>query len=147
MKLTKWDPLRDMDEMMSRYSPFFPTNLLRQFAPAGKEFNWSPAADITETDTEYLVKADLPGVDKKDVKITVENSQLHLSGERTTENKSKGENEIRVERFHGTFSRTFALPEDADTKGIRAESSNGSLTVHIPKTKGAKSTKIEVPIK
>lgn len=147
MKLTTWDPFRDLDEMVSRYSPFFRTGLLRQLDETSKEFNWSPAADISETDTEYLVKADLPGVEKKDVKITIENGQLRITGERKTEQKAKDENEIRIERFHGTFSRTFALPDNADADNIRAEQSNGSLTVHIPKTKVAKPAKIEVPIK
>lgn len=148
MKLTTWDPFRDLDEMVSRYSPFYRTGLLRQIKEGAKDFTWSPAADITETPTEYLVKADLPGVDKKDVHITVENGQLRITGERTTAKEAKDENEIRIERFHGTFSRTFALPDDADPAHIRADSSNGALTVHIPKkTKGAKPAKIEVPIK
>lgn len=148
MKLTTWDPLRDLDEMVSRYSPFFRSGLMRQLKEGSKEFTWSPAADITETPAEYLVKADLPGVDKKDVHITVENGQLRITGERTTSKEAKDENEIRIERFHGTFSRTFALPDDTDPTNIRADSSNGALTVHIPKkTKGTKATKIEVPIK
>jgi HSP20 family protein len=147
MKLTTWDPFRDLDEMVGRYSPSFRAGLLRQIKEGAKDFTWSPAADITETPTEYLVKADLPGVDKKDVHLTVENGQLRITGERTTAKEAKDENEIRIERFHGTFSRTFALPDDADATHIRADSSNGALTVHIPKSKGAKAVKIDVPIK
>lgn len=147
MKLTTWDPFRDLDEMVSRYSPFFRTGLMRQIGKGAKDFTWSPAADITETPTEYLVKADLPGVDKKNAHITVENGQLRITGERTMEKEAKDENEIRIERFHGTFSRTFALPDDADAANVRADSNNGALTVHIPKKKGTKPAKIEVPIK
>lgn len=146
MKLTTWDPFRDLDEMVSRYSPFFRTGLLGPAAEGERGIQWSPAADISETESEYLVKADLPGVDKKDVKITVENGQLRISGERKTESKARNENEIRVERFHGTFARTFTLPEDADAEGIRADASNGSLTVHIPRKPGKKSSRIEVPV-
>lgn len=147
MKLTTWDPLRDFDELINRFSPFYRMGLLRQAGASGKDVEWSPAADITETDTEYLVKADLPGVDKKDVHITLENGQLRISGERKVEKEAKGENEIRIERFHGTFARTFSLPEDADTAGIKADSSNGSLTIRIPRKKSAKPARIEVPIK
>jgi len=147
MKLTTWDPLRNLDEIMNRYSPFFRSGLLREYGDTAKGFDWSPAADITETKTEYLVKADLPGVDKKNVHVTVENGQLRITGERTTAKEDKDENEIRIERFHGSFSRTFSLPDDADATGVRAESSNGSLTVHIPKKKGSKPASVEVPIK
>lgn len=147
MKLTTWDPLRNLDEMMNHYSPFFRNGLLRKSNDSGRGFDWSPAADISETKTEYLVKADLPGVDKKNVHVTVENGQLRITGERTMAVDDKEENEIRIERFHGSFSRTFSLPDDADATGVRADSSNGSLTVHIPKKKGAKTATIEVPIK
>lgn len=146
MKLTTWDPLRDLDEMMTRYSPFFRRGLLRQSDDPAKGFDWSPAADITETTSEYLVKADLPGVDKKDIHVTVDNGQLRITGERKTSREDKDESHIRVERFHGSFSRTFSLPDDADPSGIRADSGNGSLTIHIPKKKGKKSESIEVPI-
>lgn len=73
--------------------------------------------------------------------------QLRITGGRATEQKAKGENEIRIERFHGPFSRTFALPDNADAANIRAGQSNGSLTVHIPKTRAAKPAKIDGPIR
>ena len=146
MKLTRWDPFRDFDDLF-RYSPFYRAGLLRRAGETDKEFEWSPAADISETETEYMVKADLPGVDKKDVKITLENGQLRISGERKVEKEAKDENQVRVERFHGTFARTFGLPDDADTAGIKADSSNGSLTIRIPRKKSAKPARIEVPIK
>lgn len=147
MKLATWDPFRDFDELFTRYSPFYRAGLLRRAGETDKEFEWSPAADISESETEYVVKADLPGVDKKDVKITLENGQLRISGERKVEKEAKDENQVRVERFYGTFARTFGLPDDADTAGIRADSSNGSLTIRIPRKKAAKPARIEVPIK
>jgi HSP20 family protein len=147
MKLTTWDPFRDFDDLFTRYSPFYRAGLLRWTGETDKDFEWSPAADISETETEYVVKADLPGVDKKDVHITLENGQLRISGERKMEKEAKDENQIRVERFHGTFARTFGLPDDADTAGIRADSSNGALTIRIPRKKAAKPARIEVPIK
>ena len=147
MKLTTWDPFRDFDELLNRYSPFYRAGLLRKAGESDKDFEWSPAADISETDTEYVVKADLPGVDKKDVHITLENGQLRIAGERKMEKEAKGESQVRIERFHGTFARTFSLPDDADTVGIKADSSNGSLTVRIPRKKGARPARVEVPIK
>ncbi|RDJ93656.1 hypothetical protein B4Q13_20465, partial [Lacticaseibacillus rhamnosus] len=75
---------------------------------------WRPAADITETEKEYLIKAELPEVRKEDVKIELNEGVLTISGERKKEKEEKGANEIRVESFYGTFSRSFALPEDAN---------------------------------
>jgi HSP20 family protein len=147
MRLTTWDPFRDFDELLTRYSPFYRAGLLRKAGETDKEFEWSPAADISETENEYVVKADLPGVDKKDVHITIENGQLRLSGERKIEKEAKGENQIRIERFHGTFARTFGLPDDADMAGIKADSSNGSLTIRIPRKKGTKPERIEIQVK
>lgn len=104
----------------------------------GDEAKWRPVADISETDTEYLIKAELPEVQKEDVKVTFEQGMLTLSGERRQEKKREAENEIRIESFYGTFSRSFALPDNVDAKGIRAESKDGVLKVRIPKTTPSK---------
>lgn len=146
MKLTAWDPFRDLDDLFARYSPFYRAGVMRPAGGADKEIEWSPAADINETETEYVVKADLPGVDKKDVQITLENGQLRIFGERKIEKQESGENQVRVERFHGAFARTFSLPDDADTAGVKASSTNGCLTIRIPRKKAARPARIEVPV-
>jgi HSP20 family protein len=113
---------------------------------AAKAVEWSPAADITETETEYLVKAELPGVKREDVKVTQEDGVLTIEGERKYEKEEKGEKAHRVERFYGTFSRSFSLPDDADAKAIRAETKDGVLNVHIPKVKGEKTKPVQIKV-
>ncbi|MET0659294.1 MAG: Hsp20/alpha crystallin family protein [Steroidobacteraceae bacterium] len=140
MNITRWEPFREMEDMLRRFSPF--VGSLR----GASEGSWTPTADITETEQEYLVKAQLPDVKKEDIHVSVENGVLTLSGERRQEKETKGENDIRIESFYGTFSRSFGLPENCDGQGIRAESKDGVLRVHIPKNTApkAKPTTIEV---
>jgi HSP20 family protein len=95
--------------------------------------DWAPAADVSETEGEYLIKADLPEVRKEDVSITVQDGVLTLSGERRQEKREDSEKLHRVERAFGSFARRFALPENADEQGIRAESRDGVILIHIPK--------------
>ena len=144
MNITRWEPFREIEDMFRQYSPFF-TRALRRNGEDG--VGWTPAADITETDKEYLIKAELPEVKKEDVKVTLDNGALTISGERRQEKEQKEENEIRVERFYGTFSRTFALPDNIDPKGIRAETKDGVLRVHIPKTEMSTSKPVTIEVK
>ena len=90
---------------------------------------------MSETEAEYLIKADLPAVRKEDVSITVQDGVLTLSGERRREQHADGEKMHRVERVYGSFVRRFALPENADEQGIRAESRDGVILIHVPKVK------------
>lgn len=138
MNLTRWEPFREVEDMFRQYSPFFARALRRV---EGEDANWRPLADITETDKEYLIKAELPEVKKEDIKVTLENGTLTISGERRHEKEHKDANEIRVESFYGTFSRSFSLPENIDDKGILAETKEGVLRVHIPKTEATKAQK------
>lgn len=145
MNITRWEPFREIEDMFRQYSPFFARPLARR--EAGDVMEWTPVADISETDKEFLIKAELPEVKKEDVKVTLQDGAITISGERKHEKKQKGENEIRVESFYGTFSRTFALPDNIDAKGIRAESKDGVLRVHVPKLEGAKSTAKQIEVK
>ncbi len=88
---------------------------------------------MSETDGEYLIKAELPEVRKEDVSITVQDGVLTLAGERKQEKREEQEKMHRIERFYGSFARRFALPENADEQGIRAESRDGVIVIHIPK--------------
>lgn len=135
MNITRWEPFREVEDMFRHYSPFF-SRALRPFN--GEESTWRPVANISETATEYVIKAELPEVKKEDIKVTFEQGMLTISGERRQEKQQKEENEIRVESFYGSFSRSFSLPENIDSKAIRAESKDGVLRVSIPKTAPSK---------
>jgi HSP20 family protein len=94
---------------------------------------WSPATDISETDKEYLIRAALPAVSKEDVRVTIEGGMLTISGERKQRDEEKKEKFHRVESFYGSFSRSFTLPENADSSKIQAQYKDGMVTVHVPK--------------
>jgi HSP20 family protein len=107
---------------------------------------WSPLVDITEDEKEYLIKAELPDMKKEDVRLTVENEVLAISGERTFEKEEKGKKYHRIERAYGSFMRTFSLPEDADGSKVSADFKDGMLQVHLPKSQKAKPKSIEIKV-
>jgi HSP20 family protein len=135
MRVIKWEPFRDVDDVFDR----FLAETMRRWPQAATDArtatHWAPAADVSETEAEYLIKADLPAVRKEDVSVTVQDGVLTLSGERRQEQHADGEKMHRVERAYGSFVRRFALPENADEQGIRAESRDGVILIHIPKVK------------
>src|ERR1700685_2607789 len=119
------------------------------FERTGEESNltaWAPAVDINETEHELIVKADLPGVDSKDLDIRVENNVLSVRGERKFENKVNEENYLRVERAYGSFCRSFSLANTVNPEGIKADYQNGVLTLSIPKREEAKPKQIKVTV-
>ena len=144
MNIIRWEPIRDMEDMFRQYSPFFARALRRD---GGEGAAWSPVADITETDKEYVIKAELPEVKKEDVKITLDNGVITIAGERRMEKEAEEANEIRVESFYGSFSRSFALPDNIDAKAIQAEAKDGVLKVRIPKTKAEAPRKVAIEVK
>jgi HSP20 family protein len=104
----------------------------------GAKFGWRPTADISETPQEYLIRAELPAVKKEDVQVTIDSNVITIQGERKHERVDDNERAHRIESFHGTFSRSFVLPNDVNTDAIRCESKDGVLTVHVPKAQTQK---------
>jgi HSP20 family protein len=107
---------------------------------------WAPVVDITEDSNEYLIKAELPEIKREDVKVTVENGMLTLSGERKLEKEETGRKYHRVERAYGSFLRRFHLPEDTDPGKVAADFKEGVLQIHLPKQEAVKPREIEVKI-
>lgn len=140
MSLIRWEPLREIDEFFREYSPF----LTRTRRELNKEC--TPTANISETDKEFLIKAELPEVKKEDVKITLNDNVLTISGERKREKEDKDVNEIRIESFYGTFSRSFVLLNNVDAQAIRAETKDGILRVHVPKAGVSKPKPIAIDV-
>ena len=143
MQLMQWNPFREMDDLLARFRTGFPVT---SEAGAKAVAEWAPFVDITESDKEYLVKADLPGVKKDDVKLTMQNGVLTISGERKFEKEEKDEKYHRIERAFGSFTRSFSLPEDVLQDKIVADAKEGVIRVHLPKTdiKKVKATQIKV---
>jgi len=147
MKLAKWDPFRDVEEMFDRYSRSmdWPFRGGRELAPKGVD--WAPRVDISETDDKFCIKAEIPGIKREDVKINIEDHVLTIHGENKQEKEETGEKFHRVERFYGSFRRSFTLPENVDEGKVDAAFKDGLLTLMIPKTEVAKPKAIEVKVK
>lgn len=139
MDLINWKPLSEIDTMFGRLG--FPKRLLDS-----SDLDWQPTADICETDEEYLIKADLPEVDRKDIRLTVDNGIITITGERRRNLEEKGERTLRKENFYGSFSRSFSLPSDVDADGIKASKEDGVLTVRLPRSQPRKARSIDITV-
>jgi len=142
---TRWDPVREMEDLMRGMQRVFsslPTRTDESMTLA----DWSPSVDITEDETEYLVKAELPQVKKEDIKISVEDGVLSISGERKVEKEDSKLKFHRIERSYGRFERTFSLPDETDQDKVTSEYKNGVLTIHLPKCPAAKSASHMIPV-
>jgi len=144
-----WDPFKEMKELQDRLSSLF--NLAPLRTGDGKEetitvSEWAPLVDILEDDKEYNVRVELPGVKKDQVKVSVENGVLSISGERKYEKEENNRKYHRIERAYGNFQRSFAIPDDADPAKVAAEFKDGILTVRLAKDEKAKPKAIEVKV-
>jgi len=148
-KLITWNPLREM-EAQNGLNPFFlgefPNRMGSGEIHSLTVADWSPEVDISEDDHGYLLKADLPEMKKDDVRVTVEDGILCVSGERKIEKEDQKRKFHRTERSFGNFRRSFTLPEDADSKKVTADFRDGVLKVHLPTTPIARSKAIEVKV-
>jgi len=145
-----WNPFKEMEELQNRLSSLMGLSPHRLREQNENDFLtdsvWSPLVDIVEEDKEYIVKAELPEIRKEDLKVTVENGMLTIAGERKFEKEEKKRKYHRVERSYGSFTRSFALPSDADGSKIEAEFKDGVLQVHIAKNAQAQPKAIEVKV-
>lgn len=144
MRLVSWSPFQEFENVFNRYNGLVGRNL-----PRGDErtiAEWRPVANISETDSEYLIKAELPEVKKDDVEVTVHEGVITIKGERREETTEDSEKQHRVESVYGSFARSFALPADVDESGIRAASKDGILRVHLPKAEVKKPTPVAIDV-
>ena len=145
MAVIRWDPFRDMNVLQDRMN--------RLFEDAGRGWRgsepsattaWSPAVDIFETEGEIVVKAELPGMERKDITLNLEKNVLTLKGERRFDKETKEENYHRVERAYGGFSRSFSIPATVDDEKIRADYKDGVLKIILPKKEQLKPKQIQI---
>jgi HSP20 family protein len=147
MSVIRYEPLGMLRRFHDEVSRLFDED---QYGVAGGDqssaatSHWAPAVDIKEEQDRYLLRADVPGVDSKDIEITMENGVLTIKGERSLEDKEEREGYKRVERVYGTFFRRFTLPDTADAEKVSASSKNGVLEVTIPKQEKVQPRKIKV---
>src|SRR5215210_7055091 len=142
--ISRWNPavLTARDPLFRALDSFFNQDLLPSEEVSNR--TWMPPVDIQETPESYRLTAELPGLTKDDINITLENNVLRLTGERKFEKDVNKESYHRVERTYGTFSRAFALPQQVQAEGVQAGFENGVLTIMVPKAEQAKPRKIEI---
>ena len=140
MAIVKWDPFRELNVLDERMGNF----LGRHWDGPLSTTAWNPSVDIFENDNEVIIKAELPGMNSKDIEVKLENNVLMLKGERRFEKETKEENYHRIEREYGAFSRSFALPAAVNSDKVTAEYKDGILKVTLPKKEEIKSKPIKV---
>lgn len=126
MSLIQWNPFREMEAFTKRFNELFAM-------PMGTTFEWKPTVDIHETPEHYMVNAELPGVRKEDVNLSLEGGVLTLTGERKSETETKDLKAHRIERSYGRFERSFALPETVDPDRVLADFKDGVLAIKLAK--------------
>lgn len=149
MALIRWEPAREIQSVQSEINRLFNT-LFESPAPvAGNGVGsrrWIPAMDLVENEHDFVLRADLPGLSEKDVKIELQDDVLTISGERTAEHEDRKEGYYRLERSHGSFARSLTLPEGVDPTQIMASVDRGVLEVHVPKPEARKPQKVEISV-
>lgn len=148
MKLTRYEPWNVLNNMRDEMNRLFNDRLPSEWAGEDQSnvltSMWAPAVDIKEEKDRFVIRADVPGVDPKDIDVTMEAGVLTIRGERKAEHKEEGEGYYRQERVRGTFYRRFALPDTAEAEGITARGDKGVLEIAIPKKAKAQPKRIEV---
>ncbi|HEX8920362.1 MAG TPA: Hsp20/alpha crystallin family protein [Pyrinomonadaceae bacterium] len=144
-----WDPIRDLSSLQDHMNRLFQEATERRARGANEEAeqeieraDWIPLADVYQTEAEYVVEVDLPGIDRSALEISLDDDRLSIRGERVIEN----EGQHRLERPHGQFLRKFAVPATVDQKAIVAEYKDGVLRVRLPKRKEQKSRRVEIKV-
>lgn len=146
MNLIRWNPWTEVNTLQNRINnifneSFYPTEWKDDELGVG---GWKPVVDIYDDDQKLVIKAELPGVDKKDIEIDLKDRVLTLKGERTYENEAKEDSYYRKERFYGKFHRAFTLPADYDSEKVKADFKDGVLKIDIPKPEEKKPKKITI---
>jgi len=146
MAIVRYDPWRTISQLQNEMNRLFENQL------GGDETtengmvaaDWRPAVDVQEDANQYVITADVPGVDPKDIEVSLDNGVLTIRGERRQESEAEKANFKRVERVRGTFFRRFTLPDTADAEKVKAKSNHGVLEITIPKQEQGQPRKIEV---
>ena len=145
MSIVRYDPFRDLRTLQEEVNRLFTGNVARAFDDEGiARGSWSPNVDIYENKDQIVLEAELPGMNRDDFDVSVENNIITLRGERHFEKKEDSDNYHRVERAYGSFTRSFTLPNTVSAEGASADYSNGVLRVTVPKREETKARRIEI---
>ena len=148
MAMIRWEPARELQAIQQEMNRLFGSAFDAQggLGNGGGGSRWIPPMDLVEDDEHFVVRADLPGVEEKDVSVELEDNVLTISGERKSDTEQRKEGYYRIERAYGAFSRSLTLPEGIDAEGIKASFANGVLEVRIPKPEERKPRKVAINV-
>jgi HSP20 family protein len=146
MELVTWTPFEGFNKVQSRINGLFDENFGRSWPNAAASRAWYPAVDILESKDAYVLRAELPGMNKEDFNLELKEGTLTLTGERKFTKPAEGVQYRAVERVNGKFVRSFTLPETVKHDGIQATYKDGILEVHIPKAEAAKPRQIQISV-
>jgi HSP20 family protein len=146
MELVTWTPFESLNKVQSRINDLFDESFGHSWSKAEVGRAWYPAVDILESKEAYLLRAELPGMNKEDFNLEVKEGTLTLTGERKATKPAEGVEYRSVERVNGKFVRSFTLPETVKHDGIQATYKDGILEVHIPKAEEAKPRQIQISV-
>jgi HSP20 family protein len=144
MSLVRYQPWNSVEQLRREMTRMLDNSSSTEETSNIATSDWIPAVDIKETDKEFLIHADIPGVDPKDIDVHMEDGMLTIKGERESETKENREGYKRIERHRGSFYRRFSLPDTANADKISAKSHHGVLEITIPKQEKAQPRKIQV---
>jgi len=147
MAIVRWEPFRDLMTTQREFDRLFKEAFTPLFGEGDiSTRTWAPPVDIFETENDIVLKAELPGVDPKDVEVKVEDNTLYLKGERKFEKEVKDESYHRIERSYGSFARSFSLPNSINAEKVKAEYKDGLLMLTLPKREEAKPKTIKIDV-
>ena len=144
--ITRWDQSRGLTSLQDQVNRLVAGNFNPDRSGHDELATWGPPVDIYGTENELVLKADLPGLQVKDIDVRVENNTLTIRGERKFEKDVNPDNYLRVERAYGSFTRSFSLPNTVSSESIRAEYRNGVLTLHMAKREESKRKQIKISV-
>lgn len=148
--LTRWNPVSEFEDLISRYNRYFGLPTTSGGEREGKDLfrrnDWAPAVDIRESKEAFVIDAELPGMKREDVKVTVHDGVLTIQGERRKEEETGDDKQHRIERVYGSFMRRFTLPDNVDEASIRAAFKDGILSLTLTKVEPAEPKAIEVEV-
>jgi len=146
--MIRWEPARELQAIQQEMNRLFGSAFDTQggVANGGAASRWIPPMDLVEDDEQFVVRADLPGVEEQDVSVELEDNVLTIAGQRRSDAQQRKEGYYRIERAYGAFSRALTLPEGIDPEGIKAGFAKGVLTVRIPKPEERKPRKVAISV-
>ena len=148
MALTRWTTFRDMINIQEEMNRLFNNMLSRSPEwETGEQCVWSPVVDISETPDEIIIQAEIPGIDKENVSITIQDNVLSLSGTRKQESWEEERKLLRMERVYGSFRRSFTLPAMVEADKVKAKYTDGILTISLPKAEEARAKEVAIDVK